>query len=154
VKSRKHEWDEACFIPDASDATNVERVARRFIELQGDALVGGLVFREFERFATLPRHPQSGMPRTQEFRVFHLDGAPLVTCRYWESDEYDAVPPPAERFGDVARQVRTRFFAMDVALREDGVWRVVEIGDGQVSGLLEAEDPVGLYRSLAAVLTG
>jgi hypothetical protein len=45
VKSRKHEWDEACFIPSATDAATVERVARRFIALQADDLTGGLVLR-------------------------------------------------------------------------------------------------------------
>ncbi|HEV2235226.1 MAG TPA: ATP-grasp domain-containing protein, partial [Ktedonobacterales bacterium] len=47
VKSRKHEWLEACFIPSATDLEGVERVVRRFLELQGDDLAGGLVFREY-----------------------------------------------------------------------------------------------------------
>ncbi len=38
VKSRKHEWNEACFIPSASDQAAVERVVRRFLELQNDDL--------------------------------------------------------------------------------------------------------------------
>ncbi len=33
VKSRKHEWAEACFIPSASDRASVERVVRRFLDL-------------------------------------------------------------------------------------------------------------------------
>lgn len=48
VKSRKHEWDEACFIPDASDAAGVELdVARtvdrtwKIVEI-GDGQVSGL----------------------------------------------------------------------------------------------------------------
>lgn len=42
VKSRKHEWAEACFIPRASDREAVGRVVRRFLELQGDTLAGRL----------------------------------------------------------------------------------------------------------------
>ncbi len=38
-------WDEACFIPDVSDRDSVMRVVSRFIELQGESLTGGLVFR-------------------------------------------------------------------------------------------------------------
>ena len=34
VKSQKHYWDEACFIPRADDLPAVERVVRRFLELQ------------------------------------------------------------------------------------------------------------------------
>ena len=33
VKSRKHEWREACFIPSASDRDAVEQVVGRFLEL-------------------------------------------------------------------------------------------------------------------------
>lgn len=33
VKSRKHEWNEACFIPSASNREAVERVVKRFVEL-------------------------------------------------------------------------------------------------------------------------
>jgi hypothetical protein len=35
VKSQKHYWNEACFIPHAADRATVERVVRRFLELQG-----------------------------------------------------------------------------------------------------------------------
>ena len=34
VKSRKHEWLEACFIPDAGDRAGVERVVGTFVERQ------------------------------------------------------------------------------------------------------------------------
>lgn len=60
AKSRKHEWAEACFIPSASDRASVERVVRRFLELQGDDLSEGLVFREFIEFEPLGRHPRAG----------------------------------------------------------------------------------------------
>ena len=41
VKSRKHEWEEACFIPSAADRAAAERVVRRFLELQeGDGRAG------------------------------------------------------------------------------------------------------------------
>ena len=36
----------------------------------------------------------------------------------------------------VAERIRSPFFSVDVALREDGLERVVEIGDGQVSDLV------------------
>ena len=47
VKSRKHEWAEACFIPRASDSDAAAKVVRRFVELQEDDLEGGFVFRAF-----------------------------------------------------------------------------------------------------------
>ncbi len=148
VKSRKHEWDEACFIPSARDGAAVERVARRFVALQGADLVGGLVFRAFESFAPLGRHAQSGMPVTKELRLFFLDGALLFSAHYWDDQDYGALAaPPA--FAALARQLRSRFFTLDVALRADGVWRVVEMGDGQVSGLPENAAAEAFYGALA-----
>src|SRR5262245_11139787 len=42
VKSQKHYWKEACFIPRADDVVAVERVVRRFLNLQGEDLAEGL----------------------------------------------------------------------------------------------------------------
>ncbi len=44
----------------------------------------------------------------------------------------------------VAGLVDSPFFSIDVAQREDGVWRVIELGDGQVSDLKEW-DPHTFY---------
>ncbi len=79
VKSRKHEGKEACFIPPASAREAVERVVRRFMELQGDDLAGGLVFRQFVELEHLGRHPKSGMPLTREFRLFFANHR-LIAC--------------------------------------------------------------------------
>lgn len=154
VKSQKHAWDEACFIPSASDRGAVERVVRRFLELQGPDLAGGLVFREFVEFEPVGRHPRSGMPLTLEYRLFFLDGRPLLCTEYWEVGDYRGEPPPAERFTALAAGVRSRFFSMDVAKRKGGDWMVVELGDGQVAGLPGKADIEAFYRGLGASLDG
>lgn len=150
VKSRKHEWDEACFIPSASDREAVRRVTTRFIELQDDSLTGGLVFREFVELEPLTTHSKSGMPLTKEFRVFVLDGKPLLTVEYWDEGEYRGERPPVDLFLDVAARVKSRFFSMDVARRTDGTWIIMELGDAQVAGLPDRLDPAVFYEALAA----
>ena len=151
VKSRKHEWAEACYIPSASDRQMVERVVRRFLELQGPDLNEGLVFRAYTPFIPLAAHSRSGMPLTREYRLFWLDGVPLATTPYWEEGSYDAgAEPPVAQFSGVAAQVRSRFFTMDVAQRADtGEWLIVELGDGQVAGLPARLDVATFYRRLA-----
>lgn len=67
VKSQKHYWSEAFFIPSANSRESVERVVNRFIELQGKDLNEGLVFREFVEFEPLTIYSKSGMPLTKEF---------------------------------------------------------------------------------------
>ncbi len=50
VKSAKHEWASACYIPNVQDRESAGAVARRFLEVRGDAFSGGFVVREFEPF--------------------------------------------------------------------------------------------------------
>ena len=156
VKSRKHEWLEACFIPDASDRAGVERVARRFVELQGAELNEGLVFREFVEFEPVGVHPKSGLPLTNEHRLFFLDGQPIYQVAYWDEADYSAVqadPAPFDFLAGIGIRVKSRFFTLDaartVARTVAGNWLVVELGDGQVSGLPDSAGLDAFYRSLS-----
>ena len=148
VKSRKHEWDEACFIPSASDRSGVERVVRRFVQLQDEDLSEGLVFREFVLFQPLAQHSKSGMPLTLEYRLFFLYGRLVYWTHYWDEGDYGDYRPPVERFQDVAARIRSRFFTMDVARRTDGEWMIVELGDGQVAGLPDKADVRSFFSAL------
>jgi hypothetical protein len=148
VKSRKHEWNDACFIPSAADRRAVDRVVSRFLELQGEDLAGGLVFREFVRFRPIGVHPRSHMPLTEEYRIFWLDGSPVFWSPYWKEGEYTVADPPIDQFVKTASAVRSRFFTMDVAKRLDGEWMIVELGDGQVSGLPRASNAVPFFEAL------
>jgi hypothetical protein len=152
VKSRKHEWHEACYIPQANDRNAVERVVNRFVELQADDLNEGLVFREYVAFQPIGSHAQSGMPLTMEFRCFVLDGAVLSTSAYWDEGEYAERMPPSDLFADVLTQVQSRFFTLDIAQRTDGAWMIVELGDAQVAGLPETLDVAQFYRGMMQML--
>ena len=149
VKSRKHEWHEACFIPNSRDAVAALRVVARFLELQGDDLVGGLVFREWVDLKIIGAHARSAMPLSREFRLFFLDGGLLMSANYWNQGNYKGDAPPLELFGEIAGKVRSRFFSMDVAQKADGEWIVVELGDGQVTGLPDENAARQFYRALA-----
>lgn len=145
VKSLKHHWAEACFIPDVSDPDGVRRVVGRFLELRGGALEGGLVLRQALPLAWLGSHPDSGAPIADEHRRFYLDGALLVQGRYWEAA---GAGPPEGLFADVAAEIPSRLFSMDVARLADGGWCILEIGDGQVSGLVPGISAAAFYGAL------
>lgn len=147
VKSRKHEWFEACFIPAASDAAAVERVTRRFLE--GVEPSGGLVYREYVALQPIGSHPRSGMPLTEEYRLFFFDAAPIAAVAYWDEQTGHSIELPLDRFSLVAAGIPSRFFTMDVARRSDGDWTIVELGDGQVAGLPQQTNIVAFYRSLS-----
>ncbi|MEV4640197.1 ATP-grasp domain-containing protein [Actinoplanes sp. NPDC049548] len=122
TKSMKHYWREAAFIPDLADRDAAWAVAQRFRQLRDDDFTGGFVLRRFERFVSA------------EVRTWWVNGV----CRLIgphpdtphddprvEMDLTDAEP--------LVAALRLPFVTVDFALRDDGVWRVIEIGDGQVS---------------------
>ncbi|MFD4031134.1 ATP-grasp domain-containing protein [Streptomyces sp. NPDC058637] len=139
VKSRKHEWHEACFVPELSDAEGLARVVGRFVELQGDFLAGGVVLRAYEPFIA-----------GGEARVWWVDGEPVRVTAH--PDTPGRVPAPGlDAVGAAVRRLGRGWVTTDLALREDGVWRVVEVGDGQVSGLPAGDDGEALFAALLAL---
>ena len=134
VKSQKHKWNEACFIPNARDETDVRRVVTQFLELTGENLIGGLVFRRFEKL------------KPGEWRSFWLDGELLSLSPNPSGDE----TPDLIALFTKAKSCLSRFFSLDWAQKESGEWMLIEMGDGGVSGLplAQEEDVEGWYRAL------
>ncbi|MGB4774006.1 MAG: ATP-grasp domain-containing protein [Daejeonella sp.] len=136
VKSQKHYWDTACYIVSAADRNKVKSVIEKFVELQNTDLNEGLVIREFVELNDLTTHSKSGMPLKQEYRLFFLNGQLLGCYEYWEEGEYSADEhPPLELFKNIAKDIESNFFSMDIAKSKNGEWIIIELGDGQVAGL-------------------
>lgn len=136
VKSRKHEWYDACFIRDIADAENTSRVIGNFIERQGSALVGGIVLRKYEKLKQIGFHERSKMPISEEYRVFIYAGKVLTIEGYWtEKSEGNLSPEEYQWIDTIAKRVHSSFVTVDIARREDGSLIIMELGDGQVSGL-------------------
>lgn len=149
VKSQKHYWDSACFIPSAADKSKARSVIDKFIALQNTDLNEGLVIREFVALNDLTIHTKSGMPLKQEYRLFFCRGNLLGCYDYWEEGDYLAVEkPPLDDFREVSQKIESHFFSMDVAKTKAGQWVIIELGDGQVAGLPEKADMVQFYAAL------
>ncbi len=148
VKSEKHNWEEACFIPKASDIEKVKSVVDKFIELRGDSMNEGLVFRQFEELEFLTEHSKSGMPLTKEFRVFFANGAIVSVFDYWDEGEYGDTKPELDKFVEIANNIESNFFTMDIAKKKNGDWIIMELGDGQVAGLPDNADKDKFYNEL------
>ncbi|MFJ8000354.1 ATP-grasp domain-containing protein [Streptomyces sp. NPDC096310] len=141
VKSRKDQWDEACFLPELTDHTRLVAVVDRFLTLQEDSLAGGVVLRTYEAFVP-----------GGEVRVWWVDGEPVLITAHPDTPGKlpEREPRPAlDAVGAAVRALGCRFLTTDLALREDGVWRVVEVGDGQVSGAPAGADLRELFAALA-----
>ncbi|MEU5473691.1 GNAT family N-acetyltransferase [Streptomyces lydicus] len=143
VKSRKHEWEEAAYVPDAADTERLAAVVGRFVALQEESLTGGVVLRAFEEYDRA----------VGEARVWWVDGEPVLTGPH--PDTPGLCPDPdLTHVASLVRQLGLRFCTTDLALRADGVWRVVEVGDGQVSGLPAGADPHPLFEALVTAGAG
>jgi len=146
VKSQKHYWDTACFIPSATEKEKVKSVVGKFVELQNTDLNEGLVIREFIELNDLTIHSKSGMPLKQEYRLFFLNGQLLACYDYWEEGEYFADDhPPLVSFKKIAKNIESNFFSMDIAKTKNGDWIIIELGDGQVAGLPDKVDRLQFY---------
>ncbi|GLZ77745.1 hypothetical protein Afil01_25520 [Actinorhabdospora filicis] len=133
VKSRKHE-PEAFF---AARRAELPAVAATFLARQGEDLAGGLVVRDFEDL-TGP-----------ETRVWWLDGRPIAVTAHPDTPGSHA-RPPLDAVASAVAALPARFVTTDLARRADGEWRVIEVGDGQVSDF-----PSGTgIRDLLAALAG
>ena len=140
VKSRKHEWYDACFIRDIRDEKEIERVVGNFISRQGDGLVGGVVLRRFEELNQIGFHGQSGMPLSEEYRVFIFAGKVLAIDDYWAEGSGVKLSEEEYRWVEsIAAKVKSSFVTLDLARKKDGSLIIMEFGDGQVSGLQQLD---------------
>ena len=136
VKSRKHEWYDACFVKNIQNTSALETVVNNFITRQGEDLTGGIVLRKFEPLKQTGFHEQSGMPLSEEYRVFVYAGKILAIDDYWGGISGSGLNESERRWiSAIASRIRSSFVTIDIARRADGTLLVLELGDGQVSGL-------------------
>lgn len=155
LKSRKHEWFDACFIRDASDEDELVRIMSNFFKLQGRDFYGGLVFRDFLNLKKIGFHPKSRMPLPLEFRTFFINQKPFFTTPYWTNDakypeeiEY----PPTYWLNRIGAKIKSPFVALDIAQGEDDKWWVIEVNDGGSAGLPDHVDLKDFYYSVKCSL--
>jgi hypothetical protein len=157
TNSRKHQWDTHMFAPTKRAAVEI------WCELQNDGLIGTqpLYVRKYMPFHCYLRGIHD-LPITEEYRFFVAYGEILCGAFYWSSHVYDLIDRgirphpsivPAEFLQTVIKRIgnKAAFYAIDVGHLEDGSWMVVELNDGQMSGLSENK-PEELYQNLSVVL--
>ena len=153
TNSKKFLWDTHMFARDKREAMEV------FCRLSNDGHVGvqQIYARQYVPLKQLDQGLR-GLPISEEYRFFVLDGEVIASGFYWSSHtddlrekglEFDSSAVPAEFVQDVIKRVgdKSRFWVFDVARTEAGGWLVVELNDGQQSGLSDI-DPDAFYRAL------
>jgi ATP-grasp domain, R2K clade family 3 len=142
TKSMKHYWHEAALIPELDDGDAAWAVATRFRELRGEDMTGGFVLREFERFVSV------------EVRTWWVDGeCRLIGPHPDTTQDMPATEVDLTEVEPLIAGLGLPFVTADVALRADGVWRVIELGDGQVSDRPDTITPDTLIAALRTDVT-
>jgi len=136
VKSRKQEWYDACFIENIKDERVVKKIGNNFKERQGTEMVGGFVLRKFVDLIKNGYHPQSQSPIYEEYRVFVYAGHIMTIDNYWRQTQSSKLTSDEINWvKQIATQITSNFTTIDLARKTDGTLMIMELGDGQVSGL-------------------
>ena len=154
TNSRKHQWNTHMFAKDYMAIMPI------YSELMNDPLIQnqGIIVRDYvplENFGI----GINGQPFANEWRCFFYKGKLLTRGYYWVNG--DVIPPDsafeqgamdvAQEAADILKE-RTNFYVIDVAKTQSGKWIVIEVNDGQLSGL-SGNDPKVLYTELKKALT-
>jgi hypothetical protein len=154
TNSKKQQWKEKMY------AENYESVVRIYSELMNDPFFAeqGVIIRDFIQLKTF-EYGVNGQPFTNEWRLFFYKEELLAVNYYWSQASHIPIVASlspdafvaAKKAASLAKD-HINFFVVDVAEGADGIWRVIELNDGQQSGLSEI-DPNVLYSNLSKVLT-
>lgn len=146
TNSRKFEWKQKCFAKDYLTAVSIET------ELMQDGLIGpqGVIIREFVPLNVL-EVGLNDLPFANEWRFFFYKNKMLTNGFYWTaSEKRGTLTMEAKKLAqEVADKLQgyVNFFVVDIAEKANGEWVLIEVNDGQMSGLSGCE-ATHLYSSL------
>lgn len=154
TNSRKFDWDTMMYASTRRRATEISG------ELMKDGLIGpqGVIYRRYVPLRTY-EIGLNGLPFTNEWRFFFYKETMLSYGYYWSSADDEAISkaalsiPAIDKAKEIAAIVSTHvpFFVLDMGETVEGDWILIEVNDGQMSGLSE-NDPHVLYSKLREVL--
>ena len=110
-----------------------------FYKYRGDLLTGGICIKEY---LELKRYGD----KTNEVRVFYADHQILSINRNSLQPDYAEMPP--EGLIEKYANLDSPYYTIDYAELSDGSWKIIEAGDGGVSGLSPGQDMEAYFRVL------
>jgi hypothetical protein len=149
TNSRKWQWDSMMF------AETREELKHALSDLRKDSHINqqGLVIREYVPLEEV-EEGINGIPFANEWRCFFIGTDLLISGFYWATAECASeMGPTPEAALETAQEAAeefshgNEFFVVDVAKTEEGDWTVIELNDGQMSGL-SMIDPEEFYTRL------
>lgn len=151
TNSRKQEWNTRMYSDNWNKTVNI------YCELSKDSLIGSqdIIIRDYLPLKILGVNDITGQPFANEWRLWFLGSQLIWLSYYW------SIAPPETIFkqkidekaltmaSECAKIIacNTNFFVLDIAELKDGSWKVIEVNDGQMSGLPFKQD-TAMYNRL------
>jgi len=110
-----------------------------FKEYRGKLYTGGICIKEY---VNLKKYGEN----TNEWRIFYANGKALSISR--NSGQKNFEPEVPKEFVEKYSNLPSPFYTVDYAELADGSWKILEAGDGQVSGLSDNQDANAFFRGL------
>ena len=144
VKSVKGTDFPVCFSADEDEAVFAAWM-KKFYDYRGELFTGGICIKEYVDLKKYDGH-------ANEYRVFYAGGEVISICK--NSGQNPLTPEPPRNLIEKYRNLGSPFYTVDYAELANGKWKVLEAGDGSVSGLSDRQDAVAFFRSLYYSLWG
>lgn len=110
-----------------------------FYQYRGSLLTGGICIKEFLELKFYGNRPN-------EYRVFYSCNEIISVSRNSGQKEY--TPEPNKELIEKYKNLPSCYYTVDYAELADGTWKVIEAGDGSVSGLSEHQNAEQYFRAL------
>ena len=114
-----------------------------FYKYRGSLLSGGICVKEF-----LNLKFYNG--KSNEYRVFYINNE-IATVSRNSNQETNTQEPPKELL-EKYKNLSSHYYTIDYAELTDGTWKVIEAGDGSVSGLSKNQNAEQYFRILYNIL--
>lgn len=155
TNSRRDKWFTHMFALNKNEAREV------YCKLLDDGLIGQqqIYIRKYEPLKKLI-DGVNGMPIPNEWRIFVLYGE-VIGCEFYWSTYLDDIKElgitPEPPYTIDVKRIRnlvgdnSNFYTADIAQKEDGEWTLIEINEGQMSGL-NGIDRKEFYTNMKKIL--
>ncbi len=150
IKSAKHLWHDACFVPKGAGREQFESIAEALWNEQGKSFNRGFVVKQYVPLRSRGTSARE-YPQCEEYRLFFWRGKLLVASHYHNQT---ANRQDWSQFADLAGRFNAPFFTMDIAETESGAWLIMDMGAGECSSLPPSLPATQFYSRLLEVLKG
>lgn len=110
-----------------------------FYQYRGKLFTGGICIKEY---LDLKRYDA----KTNEYRVFYINHQIASISK--NSGQPNFAPQPPNQLIEKYRRLPGSFYTIDYAQLQDDTWKIIETGDGSVSGLSDSQNKETFFRAL------